>query len=165
MTRCSICRRRPAYNGTSRCQQCGGHVKRLGRRQQVKPLKPSCYMVYHDDVCGLFELGEDATSGQDAFVLILLRLKPDKVPKAAHTIRLDRFCAGYPRDQFKKLKALFRGSVGRGVRPVPTTDDLRGPVKPIAWPTDPPPPPDKGPLYEPIGVVHRGKRRFRVFLN
>ncbi len=91
---CAICGRRPAGE-SGYCLNCIRKLEKE-RRHRRKP-EPKHFLVYRDNVVGLFPDGDGTLRAR------LLNRSPKKLPKMK-TINLDRYCPGYTREQVKAFK-------------------------------------------------------------
>lgn len=93
--KCLICEQRPAPENSPYCKICGSKVQAEIRRR--KDNAPEYFLTYKGHVVGLYRKGDDALTPR------LLKRKVEGLPKR-NTIDLNKFQAGYTRDQIKKFK-------------------------------------------------------------
>lgn len=97
MSKCIICDKRPATQPHYRCVNCAAKIE--AETKGRKPAQPVKFIVYRDNVVGLYKNGGDTLKPR------LLNRKVDSLPKL-RTINLDEYCEGYIREQVKRFKAI-----------------------------------------------------------
>jgi hypothetical protein len=109
MLKCLICELQPRAADSLYCHNCGAQLKAGRTRKQVS--EPSTFLVYQDNVVGLIPNGRKDAEGCDLFTPVLLKRKPDSLPKGK-TVDLNVYCEGYTREQIKHLKAVVKHTAG-----------------------------------------------------
>ena len=116
--KCIICEQRPAFEH-GWCKACAAKIER--ERKASKPERPVYYVTYRGGVVGMYRISEGK-----------LRAKcetrsPESLPKR-NTIDLNVYCAGYTREQIKKLKAGILGTCEPRYEVVKSFKDVQGVV-------------------------------------
>ncbi len=93
MTKCVICKKRPA-NGDGRCPQCAGRITSMSKRIE----QPRHFLTYRGYVVGLYP------NGGKQLIPRLLGRNAEHLPKGK-TIDLNHYCQGYSREVIKRFKA------------------------------------------------------------
>lgn len=93
--KCLICEQRPAPENSPYCKICGSRVQAEIRRRKTSG--PEWYFTYRGHVVGLYRKGDELLTPR------LLKRQADKLPKR-NTIDLNKYQAGYTREQIKKFK-------------------------------------------------------------
>ena len=109
MLKCLICDLQVRAAGSLYCRNCGAKIK-AGRTRRSGG-QPSTFLVYNDNVVALIPNGRKDADGCELFESVLLKRKPEGLPKAK-TINLNAYCEGYSREQIKKLKAAVKQATG-----------------------------------------------------
>lgn len=112
MQKCFICGVRPRFNGGSYCHDCEGRLQRHKRLAKARSPKPRAYLVYQDNVVGLFECGQN-DEGVTMLKPRLLKCSSERLPKGK-TFDLGTYLQGYTREQVKTLKAAVKQAVACG---------------------------------------------------
>jgi len=95
MTKCVICDTRPAQDG-GYCANCQAKIE--SDKNKRKADKPFRYLLYRDNVVGLYRRGDGKLTPR------LCGRSPQYLPKSK-TIDLDHYCQGYSREVIKAFKA------------------------------------------------------------
>jgi len=96
--KCLICGRRPAVSERGFCHNCLSSIDAEKRRKR-QANKADKYVTYHGVTVALFK------NGNDTYRPVFDTRDPERLPKS-RMINLDRYCAGFTREQVKKLKKL-----------------------------------------------------------
>ena len=91
--KCIMCEVRPASDD-GYCQICADKVQAI--RKKAKRQQPYRYIVYRDNVIGLYPNNGHYEGRKE-------NRSPEKLPKTT-TINLDTYVPGFNRDQVKKMK-------------------------------------------------------------